>query len=81
MGCSFLVSFLLIPTGCSRSNITLEEQRKQAGIKSATEGLQSNAAVTFLELGSVNCIPCRMMQPVMKEIGKTYAGKGKSRLH
>ena len=30
------------------------------------------AKVTFIELGSVNCIPCKMMQPVMKEIEKEY---------
>jgi thioredoxin 1 len=28
--------------------------------------------VTFVELGSVNCIPCKMMQPVMKDIEKKY---------
>jgi len=28
--------------------------------------------VTFIELGSVNCIPCRMMQPVMRAIEKKY---------
>jgi thioredoxin 1 len=31
--------------------------------------------VIFVELGSVNCIPCKMMQPVMKEIEKEYAGQ------
>jgi thioredoxin 1 len=28
--------------------------------------------ITFVELGSVNCIPCRQMQPVMKAIEKKY---------
>jgi len=28
--------------------------------------------VTFIELGSVNCIPCRAMQPVMDSIRKKY---------
>ncbi|PIV57317.1 thioredoxin [Candidatus Desantisbacteria bacterium CG_4_10_14_0_8_um_filter_48_22] len=28
--------------------------------------------VTFVELGSVGCIPCKMMQPIMKEIEKEY---------
>lgn len=28
--------------------------------------------VTFIELGSVNCIPCRMMQPVMRAIEGQY---------
>jgi thioredoxin 1 len=32
-------------------------------------------AVTFIELGSVSCIPCKKMQPVMKAIERTYAGK------
>jgi thioredoxin 1 len=62
---------------CSRSSDTLEEQRRRAGIKSLAEEVRSNASVTFVELGSVNCIPCRMMQPVMKEIETAYAGKVK----
>ena len=33
--------------------------------------------VTFVELGSVNCIPCKAMQPVMKEIEKEYGGQVK----
>lgn len=28
--------------------------------------------VTFVELGSVKCIPCRQMQPVMKAIEEKY---------
>lgn len=28
--------------------------------------------ITFVELGSVNCIPCKQMQPVMKAIEKNY---------
>jgi thioredoxin 1 len=28
--------------------------------------------VTFVELGSVKCIPCRQMQPVMKAIEQKY---------
>jgi thioredoxin 1 len=36
---------------------------------------QNNSAkpkVTFVELGSVNCIPCKQMQPVMKAIEEKY---------
>ncbi|OGS20984.1 MAG: hypothetical protein A3J83_05990 [Elusimicrobia bacterium RIFOXYA2_FULL_40_6] len=32
--------------------------------------------VTFVELGSDNCMPCRMMKPVMKEIEDKYTAKG-----
>lgn len=29
--------------------------------------------VTFIELGSVKCIPCKQMQPVMKSIEEKYS--------
>jgi thioredoxin 1 len=32
-------------------------------------------AVTFIELGSVNCIPCKQMQPIMKSVEKKYGGQ------
>jgi len=32
----------------------------------------SKTKVTFVELGSVNCIPCRAMQPVMRTLEKKY---------
>ena len=35
-----------------------------------TEGVEPK--VTFIELGSVNCIPCKQMQPVMKSIEEKY---------
>lgn len=31
--------------------------------------------ITFIELGSVNCIPCKKMQPVMKSIEKKYGSQ------
>ncbi len=33
--------------------------------------------VTFVELGSVKCIPCKKMQPIMKEIEEEYKGQVK----
>lgn len=33
--------------------------------------------VTFIELGSVRCIPCKKMQPIMEEIKKEYEGQVK----
>jgi thioredoxin 1 len=47
--------------------------------QSKTDKPESKAAtqpkkplVTFVELGSVKCIPCRQMQPVMKAIEEKY---------
>ncbi len=28
--------------------------------------------VTFIELGSIKCLPCKMMQPIMDEIAEEY---------
>ena len=42
---------------------------------------QSGMKVTFVELGSVNCIPCRMMQPIMKEIEEEYKEQVKVVFH
>lgn len=33
--------------------------------------------VTFIELGSVKCIPCKKMQPIMEEIEKEYGDQVK----
>ncbi|MCX8092632.1 MAG: thioredoxin family protein [Candidatus Goldbacteria bacterium] len=33
--------------------------------------------VTFIELGSVRCIPCKMMMPIMKEIEEKYGDEVK----
>lgn len=41
----------------------------------------ANIKVTFIELGSVNCIPCRMMQPVMKQIEQKYGDQVKVVFH
>jgi thioredoxin 1 len=32
---------------------------------------------TFIELGSVNCVPCKAMRPVMTDIETSYDGKVK----
>ena len=48
------------------SNTTTKEEKKPADIK-----------VTFIELGSVRCIPCKKMQPIMEEIKKEYEGQVK----
>ena len=37
--------------------------------------------VTFVELGSVDCIPCDKMQPIMKEIEEEYKGQVKVVFH
>jgi thioredoxin 1 len=52
---------------------TCNKNENQANIDSSKQQVQTDSIkITFIELGSVNCIPCRMMQPVMKAIEEKY---------
>lgn len=42
---------------------------------------QAKPRITFLELGSVGCIPCKKMQPVMKNIEHKYGDQIKVLFH
>ncbi|MBC6490411.1 thioredoxin family protein [Flavihumibacter stibioxidans] len=41
----------------------------------------SDYKVTFIELGSVKCIPCKEMQPVMRSIERKYGNQVKVIFH
>ena len=49
--------------------------------KSASTGNKIEHKVTFVELGSVNCIPCKMMKPVMEKVEQQYKGQVKVVFH
>ena len=70
--CRYFLSACIILfslAGCS-------EAENIAGLR-AQNTLTGSEQVTFVELGSKKCIPCKMMQPVMESIEKGYAGKVK----
>jgi thioredoxin 1 len=83
----FMLSMLMIlslGTGCNSgstdSTTTVVNTADTGAVKGnaiAAEGLK----VTFVELGSVNCIPCRMMKPVMEKIEQQYKGQVKVVFH
>lgn len=64
-------------TGYTQNTTQAEKQ------KSATEQKKSAVKykVTFIELGSVRCIPCQKMQGVMKSIEKKYGNQVKVEFH
>ena len=50
-----------------------EQGRKTDGGEQKRPASASHTAkIIFLELGSVNCIPCRQMQPIMESIEEKY---------
>ena len=66
--------------------ITIQPQllfaQKGNTVKTASILLDTaNYKVTFIELGSVKCIPCKEMQPVMKSIEKKYGSQVKVIFH
>jgi thioredoxin 1 len=61
-----IVSLLLGVTGVALS------QSKATKAEAMDTVQTKNPVVTFVELGSVKCIPCRQMQPVMKAIEQKY---------
>jgi len=46
-----------------------------------SEDVKKQYTVTFVELGSVRCIPCKKMQPIMDEIEKEYKDQVKVVFH
>lgn len=58
------MAFLLLAS-CGRS----PSQDQAVGSKA---GPQAQKRVTFIELGSVNCIPCKAMQPILEEVRQKY---------
>lgn len=54
-----------------KSSKTTKQEEKKAG----------SVKVTFIELGSVRCIPCKKMMPIIEQIKKEYKGQVKVVFH
>ena len=63
-----LVTFAFACSGQDTDTTKVEVNQKLNTDKSDT----LKPMITFVELGSVKCIPCRKMQPVMKAIEEKY---------
>ena len=71
-----IVIFLLTSisyAGCAQDASQKEKTESTKESISKTQDYK----VTFIELGSVRCIPCQKMQPVMKSIEEKYGDQVK----
>lgn len=65
------------------TSFAVPQSKKVTKAKTSTSARKDTTAdttkhrITFVELGSVNCIPCRAMQPVMKSVEQKYGGQVK----
>jgi thioredoxin 1 len=67
-----LISIILF--GCGQNN---EANVRMSKVSSVT----ANYKLSFIELGSVRCIPCRQMQTVMRAIEQEYNNQVKVVFH
>jgi thioredoxin 1 len=72
----FILFFIFILVSCKKSNTENTNQTSGVSAKDSTK-----FKIEFVELGSVNCIPCKKMQPIMKSIESKYKGLVKVTFH
>jgi thioredoxin 1 len=80
-----LLLFLLMTTFLSttegqNSTAPVNPENSQ-GTSKSIQSAEKKFKVTFIELGSVRCIPCLRMQPVMKSIEAKYGKEVKVTFH
>ncbi len=73
-----IVTLLLSIMVCTYTNAQSKKSSKRArpvtAIKDSSK-IISQSTITFVELGSVNCIPCKAMQKVMKSVEEKYVSQ------
>jgi thioredoxin 1 len=62
---ALIVLLLVVLAGCSSAE----------GIDAALNKARQEGKIVMLELGSVGCIPCEQMKPVMQKLRDSYKGK------
>jgi len=64
-----LISLILLPflfVACTQTKHPQEPTAKQVSSSAVVP------QITFIELGSVSCVPCQQMQPILKSIETKY---------
>ena len=69
-----LTALTLLFFSCGNNDNKTPDSDRKTSLegKAPLENIVTKPLVTFVELGSVNCIPCKKMQPVMKAIEEKY---------
>lgn len=72
---------LIFVSACSQSSVTSDKGKNKTESSTTTQVAENKYKVTFIELGSVRCIPCQQMQAVMKSIETKYGKEVKIDFH
>jgi thioredoxin 1 len=76
-----LFALLMATCACSQGSDSSAKNGKENLTTADTKDAALKYKVTFIELGSVKCIPCQQMQPVMKAIETKYGKEVKVDFH
>lgn len=68
-----IIMFSILTISCAQN---IKQDKKSTPVQEVTQ-VVVEYKVTFIELGSVRCIPCREMQPIMKSIEEKYGSQVK----
>jgi thioredoxin 1 len=77
----FLLTILLLTVSCGQRSSTSEKINITSDTSNVNQFVEKIKKVTFIELGSVRCIPCQQMQAVMKSIETKYGNEVKIVFH
>ncbi len=77
---TFALIILILLVACSAKSEAPAETPADS-IAVADSSAAATPLATFLELGSKTCIPCKMMQPILKEVSDEYQGLVKVEFH
>lgn len=83
-GLAILAVLTLIFLACGEGSVWAQDKTVKTETKQKVTAAKPSAfkpLVTFVEIGSVNCIPCRAMQPIMNAVEKEYKGQVKIVFH
>jgi len=71
----------LFVSACGQNASQGEKNKTPGQVSTESKDSEKKYKVTFIELGSVRCIPCQQMQPVMKLIEAKYGKDVKVDFH
>ena len=76
-----ILIIVMLTVGCSSQEEKVKSTSAVPDSTSQTMVSTESPLVTFIELGSVKCRPCKMMEPVLAAIENEYAGQVKVIFH
>ena len=83
-GLAILAVFTLIFLTCGEGSVWAQGKTSKPETKKESTAPKPSIfkpRVTFVEIGAAKCIPCKAMQPIMKEVAEEYRGQVRVLFH